>query len=314
MASTKISRIISYSVSLLFFLFYIYQPAHAQVGKAVTIIPPKFELFSNPGDTIVEKIKVQNESDSPLTFSVVVEDFTTSGEEGQVVLEGEDTSTYSLARWIEPETKDLILQPNEERSINFLINVPRDAEPGGHYASILFSTGADQDVPGSAVVAQRIGSLILLRVSGNVNEQANIESFSVPGYSEKGPVNFSLRVKNEGNVHVRPEGTYVIQNLFGNKIAEIPLDSRNVIPGSIRKMDTLWDQQRLFGRYKVTLFSTYGEGSQKKALTAASTFTVASKTAIVLISVIVVALLGIIITLISGRKRLAKAMRVITKG
>lgn len=287
----------------------------AQAGQSITIIPPKFELFSNPGDTLVERIRVRNNTDTPLAFAVVVDDFTTSGEEGHVVLEeGESNTTYSLANWIETETSDLILQPNEETYVNFLINVPRDAEPGGHYASVLFQSGGESEVPGTAVVTQRVGSLVLLRVSGNVTENANLESFTVPSYSDHGPITFSLRVKNEGNVHMRPEGTIIITNLFGNKVAELPLDSRNVLPGAVRRMDTVWEQENLLGRYKATLLATYGEGSQKKHITSAVTFTVASKMAILAIGGSMLLVLAILITLISGRKRISKAMKVMAKG
>src|SRR5690554_5582682 len=87
---------------------------YAQEGQSITIIPPRFELFANPGDTLNEQIRVKNESDVPVTYTVIVEDFTTSGEEGHVVLEeGETTSSFSLARWIEPETRDIILQPQQ---------------------------------------------------------------------------------------------------------------------------------------------------------------------------------------------------------
>jgi len=288
---------------------------YAQAGRALTIIPPKFELFSQPGSTEVETIKVKNESDVPVTYSIVIEDFTTSGEEGQVVLEeGETDSSYSLAQWIEMETKDLILQPNEEKTIAFMINVPRNAEPGGHYASVLFQSQT-QSVPGNAAVASRVGSLILLRVSGNINENAQLETFTMgSNYVETGPVTFTMRVKNEGNVHINPQGKIVITNLFNQVVSEVPLESRNVLPGAVRKVDTVWPEKNLFGRYKATLIATYGEGAEKKLLTSAVVFTAASKTAILLIVVSIVAVVGLLITLVAGRKRMGKALKMMATG
>jgi hypothetical protein len=284
----------------------------AQVDQSLTIIPPRFELFGNPGDTMSETIRIRNDSEFPATYSVLVQDFTTSGEEGRVVLEeGDSTITYSLANWIEPETKDLILQPSEERSFNFVVNIPRDAEPGGHYASVLFQTTTTQ-IPGAASVAQRIGSLVLLRVTGNVTEDALIEEFSTLSYQESGPIDFTLRVKNNGNTHIRPEGTIVITNMFDKKVAEVPLNSRNVLPGAIRLMTTQWDDERLLGRYKASLVATYGRESQ--TLTDAIYFTVASRTAIIVISVAVISIVGVLISLVAGRKRFGKALRTIFTG
>lgn len=281
---------------------------HAQ-SQNITITPPKFELFANPGESVTEQIRVRNDSEFPVTYGILLEDFSTAGEEGQVVLEEPNNTNYSLARWIEPESKDLVLQPGEERPITFTINIPKDAEPGGHYASLLFTTGGEP-MPGAASVSQRVGSLILLRVSGNVSETASIESFTIPSYSQKGPVIFTLRVKNEGNVHIRPKGTIIVTNLFGKKVDEIPLNGANVIPGAIRKMETEWSRENLLGIYTATMVATYGQ--QNIPLTAATRFTVASTTTLIILAVAVITGIILLISLISGRKRLLKAIRVIT--
>lgn len=298
--------------ALLIALFLFSSPAQAQNFRSITIIPPKFETFANPGDTITEKIRIKNESNFPVNYSIVIEDFSSSGEEGYVVLEEEGTdSSYSLANWIEPSVKDITLQPNEERPISFTVYIPRDAEPGGHYASILFQSGSDE-TPGVANVSQRIGSLILLRVSGNVTEDAQIETFETPTYSQEGPINFTLRVKNNGNVHIRPKGTIIITNIFGQKVEEIPLNGSNVLPDAIRKMDTQWEKESMLGQYTATLVATYGQ--QNLPLTAAVKFTVVSATSLILIGVALIASIVFILSLISGRSRLLKALRVLTGG
>lgn len=293
-------------------VFFIALPtsSSAQTGRAITIIPPNFELFANPGDSITEVMRVRNDSEFPETFSVVLEDFAAAGEEGEVVLE-EPEDTFSLARWIEPEARDIILQPREERPFRFTINVPRDAEPGGHYASLLLAS-AGEDIEGGAAVTQRIGSLILLRVSGNVVEEALIESFHVPSHSQAGPIEFALRVKNEGNVHVRPRGTIIITNILGQKVDEIPLAGANVIPGAVRRMVTTWDNPGTIGHYTATLVATYGQ--QNMPLTAAARFTVASTTSLILLGVGLIAAVLFISSLLSGRSRVIKALKVMFSG
>jgi uncharacterized membrane protein YtjA (UPF0391 family) len=284
---------------------------HAQT-RGITVIPPKFELFSVPGDTLTERVRLINESTFPITVSVVIEDFTSAGEEGEVALEEEGANTsYSLAKWVEPSVKDIVLQPGEESAVSFDIVVPRDAEPGGHYASILFASGGES-IPGGAAVTQRIGSLILLRVSGNVEENGVIETFSAPTYLQSGPVDFTLRLLNEGNVHIQPRGTIVITNLLNQKVAELPLEGANVLPGAVRKMDTTWEKTNLFGTYTATLVATYGQ--QNLPLTAATRFTVASPIATIALIIGLIALVIFIISLFTGRKRLGKAIRVLTTG
>lgn len=297
--------VLSFSLSL--------KPALAQVGKGFTVIPPRFELFANPGETIHEKIRIKNEFAEPATYAVIVEDFSTAGEEGHVVLEEESNDrAYSLGDWLSLSTDTLTLSPNEEVTYAYSIVVPKDAEPGGHYASILFSSGTTEPVPGAATVNQRIGSLILLRVSGNVDENAKIETFTVPSYSQFTPITFTLRVNNGGNVHIQPKGTIVITNIFGKKVDEIPLNGANVLPNATRKMETVWDKKSVVGTFTATLVATYGQ--QNLPLTAAARFTVISTTAAIILGVGVLGAIFFLLSLFTGRRRLGKAIRVLTSG
>jgi len=308
----KLSKLFILPLLLTLALFLAPLRALAQT-TSLTVIPPKFELFGNPGDSLVERIRLRNESNEPRTYTIYVEDFTTSGEEGHVVLEeGESDESFAMAKWIEASVRDVVLQPNEEQSITVNINIPRNAEPGGHYASVLFQTGGDVEVDGGAKVSQRVGSLILLRVSGNVVENAILEQFTTDSFQQKGPIEFLLRVKNESNTHIIPEGTIVITNLFGKKVAELPLDGRNVLPGAIRKMTTLWDSENILGIYTATLISTYGQ--QKLPLTAVTKFTVLPTGLLIVGFVGVFAVVGLVVTLIFGRNRIVKILKVIFKG
>jgi len=296
-----------------FFLLAAGIQVSAQDSAGITIIPPKFELFANPGDVVTETIRVKNESDAPLVFGVLIEDFSSSGETGGVVLEeGETDTSYSLKNWIEASATNLSLQPGEEQTFPFSINIPRDAEPGGHYASILFQLGSGEAEAGVTSVQHRVGSLVLLRVSGNVQEEASIETFSAPVYSRSTPVTFSLRVENKGTTHIRPNGTIIITNIFGQKVDEIPLNTANVFPGAIRKIDTQWNPGTVLGHYTATLVASYGQ--QSLPLTSATKFTVASPLAAIMLIVGSIAGVIFLISLITGRKRLTAALRVLTSG
>jgi len=294
-------------------LFFCSNTAFAQApGRSITIIPPKFELFANPGDQISETIRVRNDSVTPATYNILIEDFTSTGEEGQVVLEEDGSDQqYSLAKWILTDAADIALQPGEEKPISFTISVPKNAEPGGHYASILFQAGSEA-VAGGAAVTQRVGALVLLRVSGNVTENAVVETFEAPTYSQTTPINISLRLKNNGNTHIRPKGTIIITDMFGKKIDELPLNGQNVLPGVTRKMDTEWNHPNVLGYYTATLVATYGQ--QNLPITSATKYLVVNTTAAILIGVGLIAGILFIVSLISGKSRLLRALKVIISG
>jgi len=152
--------------------------------------------------------------------------------------------------------------------------------------------------------------LVLLRVSGNVSEEASIETFEAPKYSQSGPVPITLRLKNNGNVHIRPKGTIIITDLFGRKVEELPLRGANVLPDAVRKMETVWEKDNLLGHYTATLVATYGQ--QNLPLTAATSFTVISPLAAILLGTALLAGFIFIISLFTGRKRLKKAFKAFT--
>jgi hypothetical protein len=104
----------------------------------------------------------------------------------------------------------------------------------------------------------------------------------------------------------------VITDLFGRKVDELPLNGLNVLPGATRKMDTEWSRTNLLGYYTATLVATYGQ--QNLPLTAAAKFAVISSTAATLIGIGIVAAILFLVSIITGRKRLLKALNVIVSG
>jgi Bacterial protein of unknown function (DUF916) len=237
-----------------------------------TIIPPRFDLFGNPGDTIAEKVKVVNQSTENIQYSTQVDNFTANGDDGGVAILDPSTpsTSYALAKWITVEPANFTVNAGETTILNVQIKVPKTGEPGGHYASVLIKRSG-QASPGGASVDTRIGSLILLRVSGSVTESMNIDSFApADSFAQYGPVTFNMKLNNSGNVHVAPKGTIVITNMFNKKVAEIPVTSSNVLPGSSRVISSILEQKNLVGRYTATLVATYGD--QNQSLSATTTF------------------------------------------
>jgi len=112
----------------------------AQGQSQITISPLNFELSASAGERASNVLSVINPSTSVVTIQMQVEDFAVVGEEGQVIVEPAETETYSLARWVTVTPDIFTLQPGERQVVEFFVDVPVNAEPGGHYGSILAST------------------------------------------------------------------------------------------------------------------------------------------------------------------------------
>jgi hypothetical protein len=229
-------------------------------GASLGISPVTFELTGGPGEVIENYLKVFNPSGDTIGVKMQVEDIAPTGEEGFVTVEPPDTETYSLARWIKTDPEEFELKPGEEKQVKFILTIPNNAEPGGHYGTVLAATRAvmGSGTTGTAIV-QRIGSLVLLIVPGEMKENLIIKDFSAPIFSEYGPINFSIKFENTGTVHLKPKGLITINNLLGRKSAEISFPEKNVLPGGTRKIDVSWDKKLLWpGRYTAIVTGNYG--------------------------------------------------------
>jgi len=231
----------------------------AQTRRGISISPLTFELTANPGDTISNTLKVYNPTDSIIGIKMEVEDFKPVGEAGQVMVTPEEEITYSLKRWVKTEPTEFTLKPREQKFVDFVINIPENAEPGGKYGSVLASTTGvvGEEITGVAV-GQKIGGLLLLTISGEVIEDLVVKEFIAPSFLEYGPVPFTIRFENKGSVHVRPRGFVTITNWWGKKAADVEFPQLNVIPGAVRKVETSWQNKWLFGKYTATLVGSYG--------------------------------------------------------
>lgn len=278
--------------------------------NGLSVSPPSFEISGNPGNTITNTVRLENMKTTAVRLAVDKRNFTAIGEEGAVGLT-EDENTFSLASWITVDPADVVIPPKSTRTFTFSIKVPLNAEPGGHFGSLIFRTVPENTLTGSgASVAQEIGSLILLRLSGPTTEDAKTESFkTTKSFYEFGPITFEARVKNLGNVHLKPSGNITITNLLGQKVATVPLEPKNVLPGAIRKIEGTWDTKWRIGQYTATTVIVYGANNTQ--LASVTTFVVLPYR---LVLIILVALIVIYLILHHYRKRLKLAWKILTSG
>lgn len=232
-----------------------------QITGQIVISPTKIELNADPGDRATREISLTNRTGEPVTFQFTTEDFEGSTDPSQAtVFKGEDGSPWGAAEWIEPEVSSIVLDQGETLTLNATIRVPPNAEPGGHYAALFASRTIDKVEDGAAIqVTERVGTLFLITVSGNIIHDGTLDEPEIKGFSEYGPVNIGLVFNNMGNVHAKPTGKVVIRNLFGQVVAQIPVEEWVVLPESSRRTLVQWGGKYHFGRYTATAEIGYSE-------------------------------------------------------
>ncbi len=275
-----------------------------------SISPLVFDgLVANPGDKLVNTLRVSNLNSAPLPIEMQVESFT-GNETGQATVTDQGDPTYSLTSWVTFSPKNFTLASGQTKDVTFTINVPQDAEPGGRYGSLLASTQkASVEGTGIATV-NKIGSLVLLKINGSITYQATVTSFQpTRNLFEQAPVTFTARIHNDSTVHIKPKGFVTISNMFGHKVIDLAVADHNALPKSDRlysAKDLVWKGPAGIGRYSATLLLTYGDKGDQ--ITATASFWVFPwKIGLPLIAV------GIIVIwfIIARRRNLAVATKIL---
>lgn len=322
--SIKISRA-KLTIALAFVLFVftavtLGQPVLAQIDQAaseqpsskttLTAIPPRLgdddSLSAKPGEVIQATVKVRNSSAQPLNVLSSTTDFILS-EDGSTpipVADPEVSNRWSLASWITLAPNLQTIGPNETKIISVVIAVPDDALPGGHYAMITHqpttaNAGSDVVVDDTTLsasgISQKVGTLLYVKVEGPINESAFIRSFTFPKLTEYGPAPYSFSIENQSDIHIQPAVMMEIHDMFGRKVDQFPIESKNIFPLTERKFDGSWDKIWGTGRYTATITMSYGsQGAIAIAKASFWMFPVTLVVAAVLVLLILIAAMIII--------------------
>jgi hypothetical protein len=255
------------------------------IAHALTLTPIRLEIAGDPGQLVVEQMTLINESSTNQTYYSSYANFEAEGETG--------TPTFvpakdDLGTWMEV-SPSVTLAPAESKIVPIKINIPKDADAGGHFAAIFWGTTPTNTAPGSVAIGAKTGMLVLLRVNGAVSEKGGVLEFATKNkqtFYTSLPVSLYYRFQNSGGDRIKPAGSIIFKNIFGLTSAKIdgnPVEG-NILPNSIRKFETVWQGKDgptppenqgnfftqvgyewnnfAFGRYNAELNLTYGTGNE----------------------------------------------------
>lgn len=235
----------------LFILFLVLSFVVADRVKALTISPSLNKLELSPGESKNQTVTLFNETDQPVVFYSQIENFLANKTTNNPIFLG-NVDAAAAARWFIIDPVSIKLASGETKEVSIKITAPLTAEPGGHYVAVLWSDVASQD--GGVKTTNRVASLFLLTVKGEIKENLQIVAFKkVTGENQ-----FALQIENQGNVHLQPTGQLQIFNRQKKIVATVPINllKQNILPQSRRDFNLLMGEKLSWGRYqaKVQLF------------------------------------------------------------
>lgn len=230
---------------------------YAQARIPLVVAPARQTVALDAGKSESLQIKFFNESISPISGNLKVVDFIVTESNGApVLLENQPND------WIKLPYDKAVIPSGDVLKVNFKVEVPKNATPGGRYAAIIFETvGQLQsgESESSSAVSSRIVGLVSIRVNGPVVESAFVNIFRLPKFLEFGKIPVYFEILNKGGYHINPKGQVTLTNWMGKEIEKVTIEDINIFPNAKRIYETKLGETWMFGKYKVNLVASYGD-------------------------------------------------------
>jgi hypothetical protein len=208
----------------------------------VTVSPVFFDLTVNPGDSVSNKIRIRNNTSSPLPIKLTVQKMT-GDVNGDLTLRSDPTD-QSLS-WVKFTSDTFVAAPLEWTDVPFTIDIPKDAAYGYYFAINLTQDNTSPIKRTGASITGAAAVPVLLNVK---KEGAKLDgkllSLKVDkSFYEYPPIKFSTVFENIGNVHIRPTGNIFIKDWLGNQVATLTVNQTqgSILPGLKKTFEASWD-------------------------------------------------------------------------
>jgi hypothetical protein len=246
---------------------------HAQ-EVSLGIYPPIFQMNANrPPVNMTSPVSIQNFSNDPVTLEITMRQFTSSDKNSGEVkfftnnndIQNPDSNILKKIQILDKNQPidQILLAPQEEKSLTLSVTLPKDEPPGDYYFSILFiSKGKVINQKNASTTNMGIATNLLLSIGNKEKASGLLKEFSTPYFINHGPVVFTVLIQNSSNHYINPEGAIVIKNVFGQVVGKIDLLPVNIlahtarlIPDKSQSSDTqaIWKETFLVGPYTAEL-------------------------------------------------------------
>lgn len=221
------------------------QTAPEESGLRLVTSPIPINLSTTPEKPITTDLKIKNDGLKAEKLRINLMKFRAYEESGKPALE-EVIPEDEFIQWVTLSETEFTVAPGEWKTIQATIAPPKEAAFGYYYAFVFTRAEPLQAAPGKAAITGGSAVLVLLDVAvPGAKRSVILDNFSTDKkVYEFLPVNFSVRLHNNGNVHAAPRGNIFIKNSQGEQVAllEVNFEKGNILPSSKRIFEAMWNQ------------------------------------------------------------------------
>lgn len=212
-------------------------------GINVTLSPSFLNLTTDPGVPVNSQLKIKNNNNFTEYFEFDLAKFEADddGERPRLLEVGPGDE---FIKWISFSEPQVMVGPNETKSVKFTISPPKEASLGYYYAILVKRMSIQNPEQGQTVVSGVPAFLVLMEVrTPNAKRELQIVDFKTDNLVyEYLPSEFQIKVKNSGNIHLAPAGNIFID--WGGKkdVGLVSANERrgNILPGTERIYTAKW--------------------------------------------------------------------------
>jgi hypothetical protein len=246
-------------------------PAHAADNGSWSVYPvaskiaarPYFYLSADPGQTLTDKVAVQNRTGRPLTFRLYAADAYNTARDGGFAVRTVKERMLGVGAWARLAKSRVTVPGHTTVTVPFTLRVPRGAQPGDHPGAVV---ALDERVdPGSGRLAlgvqRAVGARVYLRVGGPTLPALSVGQLRIthhqpliPGLGT-GTATVSYTLRNTGNVTLDPTVELKARGLFGRTLLDRELTRvpSELLPGQRVRLTETWSGAPQLDRAEVTL-------------------------------------------------------------
>ena len=218
--------------------------------EGIGISPTRVLLEANSGDELSREVRGLNDGDVDVTYHLYAEAFRVTNENYDKQFGSSPPGTLAPETWIDIPKGDRLLKAHTQESVPYALRIPPRIPSGGYYAVIFAETRPPELKSTGVRQIKRVGTLIYLTVSGNLERKGKLSSYRVDLFQSRKPILAEYRVKNEGNVHFEVASTLRLRNLFGKVVQEVRMEGV-VLPGTTRKFLAEFRPPHSIGIFKI---------------------------------------------------------------
>ena len=232
-------------------------PTYADEGTILSVSPMRESVVLNPGDVYYGSFFVSNPGYSvgELNYTTEIKPFYVN-ENYHPIFENEN-GTGKIAEWITILSGgDGILSPNETAKVEFKIDVPIDAAPGGQYA-VINAVSYPKSVGGEGITISEgiaISHSLFVEVTGDTVISGGISDASVDSFVVNGKITARSVLENTGNVHGLATYSMTVysaltnEEVYSNDGVE---ETHYVLPRRQFYNETVWRDVPMVGLFRV---------------------------------------------------------------